>query len=349
MQINRQLGIIYDSIFYSVICFSKENVRSVAKEYMLNENDIFESYYEFKNKYELEPPESLYPFFYFNGRIFSVLQEYFYKNFDFFNGTVQSFIQTDKSKIKNFTLHYLLKPFEKEINFGAVIRGDDENTTKALALLTSAHNDNPMQIHNLFYNFDALFDELIKWLRESIHMITLFRNKNKSLIESSVNEFLESEKAKFLAKGWYPNKKINLSKQTFAVSLFNSGIIYHYPLIDNKLALIIGNYCCNTSYLFEEYQHITKKSFAKILDNEIINKIIDILYTGEKTITQLSVALGYSRTTIDKFVRLLYDELVIRKSRKNGNEVYYKINDAYFISAKMAINDYVDKIIKRRK
>jgi len=251
----------------------------------------------------------------------------------------------DKDRLKSFVYYYYLKPLENDVNIQHVLRGDGEETAMAVALLTSIHSDYPKQICKLFYNFDELVDELILYMENILHKMTLFHGKRKSLIENTINDFLKSENLRYFAKGLYSDEKFDFSKQTFAISLFNRTIIYGSPKLNNKVVFLLGDKFKNVPVSLKNYNHITVDSVAFIFYNETAREIINIIMKGEKTITQLSLILHYSRPTIDKFVGLLYDELAIKISRKIGNEVYYKINNSYFIAAKMVMNKAFGKLL----
>jgi len=346
MQINHHLGVVYDSIFSTVIFFNQENTASFLKVYAKHESDIFENYYEFRDKIVINPPESLYPFFYFDGKIPCVVRNYLDKYFDFFNGTTQSFIKLfqDKPRLKRFVYFYYLEPLRKDINIEAVIKGDPESTAMAVALLSSIHTDYPKQIHNLFYKFDELIDELTAYFKQITHKVNLFHAKKKNLYENIINDFLHSEHINFISKNVYPDKKIDLRKQMFTISFFNRTIV-KTSAVNNQISLLIGDKCSGVLTIYAKYDHITDSSASLIFSNDIMKSIILELKKGEKSITQLSHLINYSRPTIDKFIGLLFDELAVKVSRKSGNEVYYEINYPYFIAAKTVVDEIFDNIL----
>jgi len=349
VKINHQLGVVFDSIFYTVIFFNQENVHSFLKTYVEKESDIFENYYEFRKIYTIDPSDSLYPFFYYDARVPCVIRKYFDKYFDVINGTAPLFIKLlqEKEKFKRVVFYYYLEPLKQEINIEAVLRGDSEETALAVALLSAVHVDYPKQFYNLFYKFDELVDELILYMKIIMQKVTLFHNKNKSLFEEKINNFLSSEHLNIIGKNYFNNEKVDVSKQQFSISLFNRIIVQAYLRVNKQGALLIGDKCNHMPTLYANYNHVTDKSSASILSHEGMRDIIHILEKGEKTITQLSLILNYSRPTIDKFMGVLQDELAVKVSRKSGNEVFYKINHSYFIAAKTELIKAIDNILMR--
>jgi len=349
MKINLHLGIVHDSVFYNVIFFNPKNVLTFLQVYAEKESDIFENYHEFVKKYNIEPPENLYPFFYFDSRVPCVMREYFDKYFDVIDGTVASFLKLlqDKNKFKRYVYHYYLEPLKKDVDVQAVLVGDDVNTSLAVALLSAIHTDYPRQIHNLFYRFDELVDELVLHMKNTAQRVTLYHNKKKSLFEGIVNNFLSSEHINIINKNYFKDEKIDFTKQPYSISLFNRQLIQVYPKQNEQWAILIGDKSHYISTLYSNYNHVTALSSASIIANEVMRDILYILIKGEKSITQLSFLLNYSRPTIDKFITIMYDELVIKISRKSGNEVFYKINNPYFVSAKIELNKAIDDILHK--
>jgi len=350
MQINNLAGIVYDSIYYTAIHFNTEVFRSVFKIFAKNEDDIFEHYYEFKKRHAVEPPENMYIFFFTNGETPTLITAYLDENFRDLNYSPQSVLALfqDKDKFRKFAYQYLLKPFENNVNVEQVIKGDNQNTSTASALLTSIHTKYPMQISRFFHDFDELMNEFTSYFRLIMHKADIYRsNKNKDIYETAVNDFLNSNHVNEYYKFLYVNKTLNLDSQKFAISFFARFGIKAPPKMNDESTLIIGDKCSNTSTIYANYKHITKKSASSIFTLDINNDIINALRKGEKNITQLCFMINYSRSHIAKHLGVLKDELAIIVSRKDGNESYYIINDAYFKAAEIVLDKACSDIYNR--
>ena len=84
---------------------------------------------------------------------------------------------------------------------------------------------------------------------------------------------------------------------------------------------------------------------SKIFSNETMLDIINALTVEPLTITQLSFKLYASRTTVDRLVGLLYDNMAVVVTKSNGNEKYYKINPEFFLAAKEVFNKKIDDLL----
>jgi len=323
---------------------------SMFKIYAENENEIFDNYYEFREKNAIDPSEDLYLFFYFDSKTPSVITNYFDSN-RAFTHTLQSIftILEDKPKLKRAVYYYYLEVLrKKDIDIEAVIKGDVKNTSYAVALLTSIHADYPKQVWRLFYDFDALVDELMAYFKKMIHKVNLYHTKKKNLYEPIINDFIKSAHINTMKKNYFPNENINFNKQIYAIAFFNRIVIkiFHHKDTDKQISVLIGDGCNNASTSYANYKHITATSASKIFAVEPMNDIVNaLLIKGEKSITQLSHILPHSRSTIHKFMELLDEELIVKISRKRGNEIYYEINFEYFIAAQPVVHQAFDKFI----
>jgi len=230
-----------------------------------------------------------------------------------------------------------------------VISGDSEDITLAVGLLSTIHTVPPKQLLKLFYNFDEIADTLVPYMEKVLHKMVAFHRKRRNQFESIVNGFLQLENFTYNAKSMFADEKLDFSKQTFAISFLNRGILYGSAMRDNKVVVLLGDLRKNMPATYSGCNHITAESASFIFYKEAARDIIATLVKGEKTITQLSFLLNHSRPTIDKFVGLLYDELAIIPSRKRGNEVYYKINHTYFVSAQAVMIEAFKSISRGHK
>jgi len=348
MQINNLAGIVHDSISYITTYFNLEKVHTFIKPFAKNEDDILEHYYAFRKIYKIDPPENLYLFSFFDGKNPALIIAYLDKNFPNLDYTPQSVLKLfeDKDKFRKFAYHYFLEPFKNEVNIEAIIKGDIRNTALAAALLAAEHNNYPMLAHKLFYYFDILVDELIDYLKLIFHKVTLYHNNNKNILKTTIDDFINSDHANVISKSFYPGKSMNFSIQTYAVSLFRRFGIKGSPLKNGRVTLIIGDICTSSSPIYTDYKYITEESASFIFTTPIMRDIIDILKKGEKTITQLSTMIPYSRSNITKFILMLKEELAIKVSRKDGKDVYYTINFPYFKAAKIVLSRACDDILR---
>ena len=344
-----------DSIFYTINYFNMAAVRSYLRVFAKNEDDVFANHHEFMKKHKVEPPEDLYLFFYFDGIKTVHMIEFLDNNFPDYNYVAISFLHLlqKKDEFKDFTYRYLLEPFEDKVNIENVLQGDEQSVSKAIALLSSEHQEYPMLVFKLFFEFDKLVDLLISYFKLIFPNIDIFcmgkADKKVNAYEKAVDEFLNSEHVDDYFKTCYINKKIELREKKYAVSFFRSFIIKTPPKMDDNSTVIIGDKCKNTSKICTNYMHITKATASIIFATPVAFDIINALKKGEKSITQLSNMMNHSRQNIDKYVTMLRNQHAIKRSHKSGNECFYEINYPYFRAAENVLRKACKDIYDNEK
>lgn len=347
MIINDYTGIIYDFIMYNIIYFCKTAVYENFKQFADKDSDIFLYYNEFHNdKNSITPKDDLYPFFYFNNQGASFITETFRKDFDFSKDTFIEFINIlqNKKLLKRRIIYYYFDEHKDKLSVESLISGDAVAITEAMSYLQH-HGFKAKTFVRVFWDFDNLVDELIRYFEHMVHKLRIFHAKHKDVCNASIKRFCSEENVNTFNRS-HPRFYFNPDKQIFGISLFNPYVtIYQYGE-KNFNGFIIGwnSFVCLS--IFANYDHITYSSISKIFANEVMDDIINALSEEELTITKLSMKLNVSRTTVDKFVRILYDELAILISDSNGNEKYYKVNPKFFIVAKDEFNKKINNLIE---
>jgi len=346
VEIKNDTGVIYDAHYCTYIYFNKERYRKHLNLFAKYGEDVFEYYNEFISRYSVNPYEDLYLFYFYDSKNPTLMTEYLEKNFPRLDYTVQAVLKLlrDKENFKRFAYHYYLAPYEKELNIGAIIKGDLEHTSKAAVFLSSAHPEHPMQVHKFIYQFNDLIDKLIIYEEDIIQKMRSFHKKKKSVIEDIVTEFINSEEVKTIYRAHY-GQSLNLSKQDYAVSFLNRYIIRCSDMIDNNVTSIVGDKFYVSPITYASYKHVTKESVAEIFANPVRNTIIKALMKGEKSVAKLARMTTYSEPHVREHVNELKAELALTVSRKDGNESYYVINVAYFKVANIILSDACNDIV----
>ena len=92
MKINESLGVIHDAFFYCVAYFNRKTVVEYPSDNGIPEQIYFTNYDNLKtSKNALDPPEILYPLFYYDGKRSSVITAYFDQYIDLFYNTIDDF------------------------------------------------------------------------------------------------------------------------------------------------------------------------------------------------------------------------------------------------------------------
>lgn len=348
MTINNYTGVIYDVINYNVIYFNKESIHSQLKIYAKKDEDIFAFYDEFrKGKHAVTPPENLYPFFFYDIKAPCVLSQYFYKKFDYFSDTYVEYFNTFQNieQFKRYVFFFYLEQYRDKINIEAVIEGDKKEITKA-SVAMRYHGERANTFIDLFYDFESAVNELIKYLKRLLHKMKLFHSKKKGLYQAAIEKFINSDNVNPFKKVNNIKDEVKFSKQLFAVCFMNRYVIlYKGKTGTSEYSFIVGSDCCQSIRKNADYSYLTYAAVSKVFAHEITDDIIKELTREELTITKLSMKLNTARTTVNKFVGFLYDELAIQVSRANGNEKYYRLNPEYFLVAKRILNEKIDNIL----
>ena len=349
MKYNAEPGIIYDAIVYNNIYFCKDAMFKNIRPYIGNDEDVFRYYNEFlKTKNLKSPPDDFYPFFFFQNMGPCVLTTYFNKNFNFFTGTKNDFLDLfkDTAKFKRFVIFYYLEKYADNIDIDKVINSDIVAVSKALVLLRD-HGSYMESFIRVFCDFNALVDDLMQYLDSLIEYVKKFHQKYKDIILKAIEDFTDSQVFEAFLKKVGIKKPVKLSEQTFSGCLLHQTVL-KFQLQDDNFAFVLSTYAFKTVLLYMQFKNIDECSLSKLFANPIICDIIKELAKQELTISKLSYKIHISRTTVDRFVCYLRSEFAIIISRTDGKEKYYKLNPEYFIAAKNSFDKMYENLIERQ-
>lgn len=329
--------------FFSIKTEYARNLRVYAEK----EDDIFAFYDEMRsNRHHINPPENLYPFFFYDVKMPCVITEYFRIKFDFFAGTATSFFSLfNNVEFRRYVCYFFLEKYRDNIDIEAVIKGNIIEVGKALVAMRH-HGDRAETFVQLFYNFEQLLDELVNYLKKLHQKMNLFHAKKRGLYQEAIEKFCSSDNINILKKTYDIKSGIKLTNQIFSVCFMQQYIFLHrHKNNQEDYSFIVG---CNSNiavHKFLDYRHVTYITASKIFANDIANDIVTALEKEELTITKLAIKLKASRTTMDRVIGILYDDFAIQITRTNGNEKYYKLNPEYFLVAKAVLGQRIDNIL----
>ena len=344
MQINREAGVVYDAIAYTVNHFNMEKVRTSYKIYAKNDEDNFVNYYKFMKYLGFEPSDDLYFFFIYNESWPNMMTKYCDKCFSDFSFTLQGILNEvrDISKLKEFAYHHILEFYKEEVNIDTVIKGNAEQTSLAVTLLAIDHPKFARQAHKLFYKFDNLTKELIRYFEILLDKLNQFNKKiDDKVYHKIIKNFINCPRINEFKKEKWWSKELDLNKQLFAVSFFRNFVVKAPENLTNSKTLIIGDKSDRVLTGRESNnRYITKKFTSSLFTTQILNDIINVLIEkGEKSALQLSFIITYDVSYITKKLRVLENENVVYVSRKEGNKYFYKINIDFLRVMKIAFNE----------
>jgi DNA-binding transcriptional ArsR family regulator len=336
-------GMIYDTICYSTIYFNRQTISAGLK--LKNEDDLFFFYERFRmGKRKVDPPQKLYPFFYYDGKILSPIAVYFFKTFDFLTDNFKSFIEKlNLSEFKKLCFSHYLAQYENEVDIEFILSGDVDSILKAVALM-SVHNENLIYFVDFFRHFETLVCELVDYLTDLYGKMKSFHSKYVPTVFNEIyEEYLKNEE--ILKKMYQIDNQYAFKDDAFSILMMQHFAILENIVLNRKILFFFGaNSIKSISKWLGDYSRISVVSFGKAFGNEVKYDIIQELRKGEKTVSQLSKKLFISRSTVDRYLLSLCDELVVKVVKKAGTEIYYSLNPYYVIAAKEEINRYLDGI-----
>lgn len=347
MKINEAAGVIYDAIFYNLIYFNKERVYQRLKICAVKDSDIFACYDQMrKGNQPLTPSEDFYPFFYISLQEQSFMTAYFRKYFKFDISTYRDFFSLfqDKHALKRALIFHYFDRYKDEINLDQLIDGDVLAVSKAMVHLRE-HGDRMNAFVRIFCDFDSLVEELVSYLEQLFHKVKLFHAKNKGLYGAAIENFCKKENLHVISKA-YNLEKIKVEELSFGIC-FVHPYICMFQFCDSKMkSFVIGYH----TYLVTRQTicpTVTAAMISRIYSNDIMESIIEALSVEELTITQLSMRLHVSRTTTDRLIGDLYNDLAVLIAKSNGNEKYYRVNPEFFLAGKEALNKKIDVFLEK--
>ncbi len=345
MNIRKTPGIFYDMITYSIIFFDREAVlRKFQAVGMTSEffND-YEAVYELCG--HIAPPPKLYPLFcLYMGRA-SVMSDYFDAEFDFFSDTPETYFARLKNSVefRRYIYTYYLSDFGDQISIDSVIDGDSESISHALALLVPRVRITDFQ--SLFYHFDSMVDSLIEYFDRLEPYIEAYQNNHIERYDVA-KDFVKIKNEAILKKICSGTDRAELF--TFSVAMINKRLVMRQgEPVQNIYAYILGYDCIAALSESIDYSYMTARSALDVIGDGLSTDIITQLCKKDMTASQLCDIVHTSRSSVLRRIDDLCNELVIirMRSKKNKNEISYRLNRIYIQHAKTLISEYLDQCI----
>ena len=349
MNINKDVGIIHDAIFCTAVFFSRKNIFAQPVGLDFYQQEVQLSHYdELKTSKHLpDPPESLYPFFYYDGSKSCAVTAYLDKCCNLLQLSTETFFSNllDKSRFKKFVMEYFFADSLNEKELQGVCLAHGETIAKALSILSEVH---PIKYFiAMFYHFSQLVDETIVYLQELLPVIKTYHATHKAEANEILNKFISMDNQRLVQKSILSNneeKTVKLEDHTYSICYLNQNIVKSSSK-NGKFLFVLG--CDWPTYFshFIDYGHVTMQSIMASMGHSVKIEIINELRKKELTVSQLARHLQLARTSITRYIQDLLDELVITKARKSGPEIYYRLNSIYLRYAKDTIDRYLDEAI----
>lgn len=340
---NKEAGCVYDTVFYCMLEFSKDNYIKYCEEtYGIID---FINYYEEIKKEVPDPPQQLYPFFFRSVKEGCYLSKYHWDKYNNFEDSFTDFInkiKSDSEMKKNIYIYYL-----KEIYTETTLPLSDPS--KLFNELFNIKIDSVLiqQLINLYYNFDMIINDLIEHLRYVYTKILCLHKVSLKLIEDAIKAY-SSEKMINLILGYYKlNKEIVIAQQTISVSLLNKYLIL-CKRNKNNFIFILG---LDAEKIIDGLiydNNISIEWIGTITSHPIKREILERLQRDNYSATQLSEMMFVSRQTVNFHLIELRSSLCIQIAEKRGAEILYSINSNFFEAAKSIMIKYLSNFTETK-
>ena len=347
VNINESVGIIYDAFFYCVTYFNR---KTLIADPVINIDEHIQLFHYDSLRATTrvpDPPNCLFPLFYYDGRRCCPMTAYFDKYFDYFNDTVDSFYSNllDKSKFKKFIMMYYFGNDFDDKGLQKLCLCEGETVLKAATILSKKVDIT--YYTDLFYHFSKLVDIAIEFLRQLTPFIQTYHSKHKAETVETLQKFMVNDIQLLVKKRRLKSDdshEVQLEKQVYSVCHLNQYIVADF-CIDKKYIFILGVDWPRVFSLALNQPHVTMQSVMTALGHPVKVEIVNELRKRDLTISQLARRLHLARTSISRYVQDLLNELVIVRSRKSGPEIYYTLNSTYLRYAKATLDEFLDQAI----
>ena len=336
MKYDSRMGISYDTLFYSALCF---NFDKFKKDYLekhgVTEED-FSLYYHLKESISTPPPE-LYPFFYCDLLKPCFLSKRHFYDFRFGQEDFIPFLsrmETDPS-FKQSVFEYYVGPLNETSTL------DNMELIKQI-LKMDADRELILQMINLSASFESVLQTLFSFLKKTYSLVEELHAQNKAHVQKllkiyDTDNFLMN--LNMLGPFEYEHKS---KKDRAAVSLLNAAIILQKGTYETGYKFVFGS---KSSVQLDKSNiafQISSRELCEALGNPIKYDILMYLKDTEATATQLTDVLILSRQTVNRHLLWLFRNWFIFISKRKGPEVYYQINRHFFTYAKRALYEFAE-------
>jgi DNA-binding transcriptional ArsR family regulator len=324
-----ELSKIYDSILYGVMCFDEEQFIEEAMEFTDDMRDALANLHAIQKNKKFKLDKNLMSFFYRRNSKGSFLAKYLVEGISIENITnynLESFI--DHILDKKAFYHHFLAYFLMDDDDNLEKRYSNVNTVRKRINGLIYTEELVLNFLAVYYNFDEWSNRLVEELRTIYNLVQNLYSKNENIIKDQISTCNQRDNIRALSmaskvpESLYPERPV-------IFSLINTYLYKSYADME-----ILGLNFLPVLEEYNEYGHITLKSFGEILSNQYMNKIYDVLCGGNAlNINELSERLNMPIPVFSKYLQTMLFENAVIVSRVVKTGVYYKLNDEYVIRA----------------
>ena len=336
MYLNQTPAKIYDTIFFFIEYFYPKEIEKGFINVYESTDFMISCYDQVKSDIE-SIPSYLSPLFLYNGDS-SPMSNFHSENYDPDGDNIDSFI------IKLITNSDKLKAKVREQVFGSSESG---NYIDALEKL-DVPLEQKLQISMLFGDFDHAIKVLTPILKQVYLSVEKLNQKYEREILSRFGQ-IQSDTNIRAYENFLKYDKSRFDSTEISICLLNQYIVY-YADNSKKFFMMLGyRHEESIDKQSDDIDSISTEQFILCCGNELRLKIIRALCEHEElTASQLAQILDCPVTTMIRHINMLGSNNLIFLSKREGLQIFYKLNLKLFKIMRERINNLFNAILQRK-
>ena len=336
MNLNQTPAKIYDTIFFFIEYFYPKEIENGFIN-VYESTDFMISCYDQVKSDVGNVPSYLSPLFLYNG-IASPMSNFHSENYDPDGDNIDSFI------IKLITNSDKLKAKVCEQVFGSSESG---NYIDALEKL-DVPLEQKLQISMLFGDFDHAIKVLTPILKQVYLSVEKLNQKYEREIMSRFGQ-IQSDTNIRAYENFLKYDKLRFDSTEISICLLNQYVICHADRADKFFMMLGYRHEESIERQSESTDAISVEQFILCCGNELRLRMIKTFCEHEElTSSQLAQILDCPVTTTIRHTNMLCENNLIFISRREGLQIFYRLNLKLFRAMKEQINNLFNAIIQRK-
>lgn len=336
MFLNQTTAKIYDSIFFFVEYFNPDEIEKHFTNRYDDPSFMISCYNQVRSGVGVIP-EYLAPLFIFQDRITSPMSEFFSERFGKYD-SVDSFILglvTDSSRLRARIY---------ETIFGAPETGSYTDALEAL----NAPLGFKLRAAMLFGDFDHAIKVLVPIFKQVYLRVDELNKKYEREIASRFEQIQSVTNVKTY-QNFLKYDESRFDSTEISVCLLNQYLVCSTNNDGNPLMMLGFRHEEALEKQFDDANTVSVEKFIICCGNELrINIIKALNKRGELTTSQLSQTLDCPVTTTIRHIDYLRNNNLIFMSRREGLQIFYKLNLKLFRKMKGELDSLLDDILSKR-
>lgn len=331
MEFNPIIGKIYDSVFFFYEYYNSDVIeRDFYNKY--DDHEFMMGCYS-QIKENITPPEFLRPLFYCDKLNSTIISEFFAEEIDFSTDTIDSFcdkLLRSVDILYQRTLDRIFSDYQKDKTKAIYPLVAPAGYLEAINNL-KMDAEFKLQVSLLIGNFSYAISAFTGLLKNTyLHVDLLHRKYQQEIDEEFVQIQSESNRKLYEEEFQYGTEQYD--DAIIGISLLNQFILMDSGKEEKSINLLLGIRHEMALDSTRTFQTLTLTQFLVACGNDFRVKILyAISEAGEMTLSQLSKALKTSPTTLLRHVEVLLDNRIIYIHRRDGLQIFYKVNSKAFL------------------